>query len=69
MLLHGTGDVTVPFEQSVDFQRRLRDAGVRAELVPAEGAQHGYFNRPPHYQPTLDRMTTFLFDVLVGRAP
>ncbi len=62
LLLHGTQDQVVPHQQSVDFQKRLQSAGVRAELYTAEGAAHGFFNRPPWYQPTLERMEEFLSD-------
>jgi dipeptidyl aminopeptidase/acylaminoacyl peptidase len=70
LLLHGTADETIPFQQAVAFQRRLREFGVRAELYPAEGAAHGFFNRPPWYRPTLERMEQFLLDVFgPGAAP
>jgi acetyl esterase/lipase len=64
LLLHGTDDQTVPFAQAEAFERRLRALGVRVELDPAPGAGHGFFNRPPHFQPTLERMTRFFLDVL-----
>ena len=64
LLLHGTGDQTVPFTQSTAFQRRLQELGVRTELYSAEDAAHGFFNRPPHFQPTLERMTRFFLDIL-----
>jgi dipeptidyl aminopeptidase/acylaminoacyl peptidase len=64
LLLHGTDDQTVPFAQAEAFERRLRELGVRVELGAAPGAGHGYFNRPPHFQPTLERMTRFFLDVL-----
>jgi len=60
LLLHGTADTTVPFDQSVAMQKRLQEAGVQAELFEAEGAGHGFFNRPPWYEPTLKRMEEFL---------
>ena len=63
LLLHGTADEALPFDQSVRFQKRLREVGVHAELYAAEGAGHGFFNWPPHYQPALERMEAFLLDV------
>lgn len=63
-MLHGTDDVTVPFEQSADMHRQLVAAGVRAELFAVEGADHGFFNRSPGYERTLERMEEFLLDVL-----
>jgi dipeptidyl aminopeptidase/acylaminoacyl peptidase len=41
LLLHGTADKTVPFQTSVNFQARLRAAGVPCELIPIPGAPHG----------------------------
>jgi acetyl esterase len=64
LLLHGTADTTVPFAQAEAYQRRLRELGNRAELAAADGAAHGYFNRPPYYQATLTRMEQFVCDVL-----
>ncbi len=64
LLLHGTADTTVPYQQSVNMQKKLQAAGARAELYTAEGAPHGFFNRPPHFQPTLERLEQFLDAVL-----
>jgi acetyl esterase/lipase len=60
LFLHGTGDTTVPIEQSRAMLKKLHAAGVKAELYEAPGAGHGFFNRPPHYEPTLKRMEAFL---------
>lgn len=60
LLLHGSADQTVPFKQSVRMQKRLQEVGVEAELFEADGAGHGFFNRPPWYEPTLKRMEEFL---------
>lgn len=64
LLLHGTDDRAVPYDQSVEMQRRLRDAGVCADLFTAEGAGHAFFNAPPWYAPTLVRMEQFLVKLL-----
>ena len=63
LFLHGTDDTTVPIEQSRAMVRKLREAGVKAEIYEAPGAAHGFFNRPPHYEPTLQRMAVFLDEV------
>lgn len=60
LLLHGTADTTVSIEQSRMMLKQLTDAGVKAEIDETEGAAHGFFNNPPHYQPTLERMVAFL---------
>jgi acetyl esterase/lipase len=59
LFLHGTADTTVPYQQSVDMMKRLQAAGTHAEIFTAEGAGHGFFNRPPFYEPTLKRMEEF----------
>jgi acetyl esterase/lipase len=41
LLLHGTADASVPFEQSPTMQAKLRGAGVRADLITVEGGIHG----------------------------
>jgi acetyl esterase/lipase len=66
LLLHGTADELVPFDQSVRFQRRLRELGVRADLIPGEGGGHGHIHRPPFYAPSLEQMTAFLVETLEG---
>jgi dipeptidyl aminopeptidase/acylaminoacyl peptidase len=60
LFLHGTADTTVPFEQAEKMAMALRDVGVEAVIDAAKGAKHGYFNRPPHYEPTLHSMEKFL---------
>lgn len=64
LLLHGTADESTPYAQSVNMQRGLRNLGIRAELFTADGAAHGFFNRPPWYEPTQLRMEKFLMEVL-----
>ncbi len=59
LLLHGTQDETVPYEQSVRFCQAAQAAGGHAELFTAEGAGHGFFNRDPWFEPTLERMIEF----------
>jgi acetyl esterase/lipase len=68
LLLHGTADSTVPYQQSVRFCEAVRKAGGHAELFTAEGAEHGFFNSDPWFEPTLARMVEFLLQQL-GPAP
>jgi acetyl esterase/lipase len=60
LFLHGTADTTVPFEQSVAMMTKLRDLGIDTALYEAKGAKHAFFNKPPHFRPTLKRMEAFL---------
>jgi acetyl esterase/lipase len=62
LFLHGTDDTTIPIDQSRAMVQKLRDAGVMAEIYEAPGAAHGFFNRPPHYEPTLREMEAFLVE-------
>ena len=59
LFLHGTADTTVPYQQSVDMMSKLKAAGVHAEIFPAEGAKHGFFNSPPFFEPGMKRMEEF----------
>ena len=59
LFLHGDADTTVPIEQSLSMKDRLEQVGVRAEIFVAEGAEHGFFNRSPWYEPTRARMAEF----------
>jgi acetyl esterase/lipase len=40
LLIHGTADKSVPYQQSVNFQAKLRQAGVACDLVTLTGAPH-----------------------------
>ena len=40
LLLHGDADKTVPYQQSLNFQARLRANGVTCELITIPGAPH-----------------------------
>lgn len=46
MLVHGTDDPLVPFQQSVKFQATLKQAGVEATLIKMVGGKHGGFRSP-----------------------
>lgn len=41
LLIHGTADPLVPFQQSVDLCNRMRAAGASCDLFPVAGAGHG----------------------------
>ena len=64
LFLHGTADQLVPYSQSIEMVAALERAGVSAELFTAEGAGHAFFNGPPWYEPTLERMTEFFLRTL-----
>jgi pectinesterase len=41
LLVHGTADMSVPYEQSVRMQKTLRDAGVTCDLITVPDGTHG----------------------------
>lgn len=41
LLIHGTSDALVPFQQSVDMCAQMRKAGATCEVYPVEGGGHG----------------------------
>jgi acetyl esterase/lipase len=43
LIVHGTNDMTVPFNQSERLRDALREAGVEVALISVEGGGHGGF--------------------------
>ena len=41
LLIHGTKDEDVPYEQSVEMCEKARTAGGHCDLIPVDGAPHG----------------------------
>ncbi|MBL9200570.1 MAG: alpha/beta hydrolase [Opitutaceae bacterium] len=64
IIFHGKADTTVPYATAEAFQRAMKAAGNRCELVGAEGQTHGYFNYGrgdgTHFKDTLARTDAFL---------
>jgi dipeptidyl aminopeptidase/acylaminoacyl peptidase len=44
LLIHGTGDQTVPFAQSLKLQAKMLQSGAACELFSVEGAPHWFAN-------------------------
>ena len=44
IVLHGTADKTVPYENAERFTRLMQEAGNDCVLVPFPGKDHGFFN-------------------------
>ena len=57
LIIHGTKDMTVPFDQSERLHQALREAGVSALFIPVTDGGHGGFRSPE-----LDRRTHLFFD-------
>ena len=46
LLVHGTADTTVPFENAERFAKLMKEAGNRCDLIAVPGEGHGFFNSP-----------------------
>jgi len=42
LAIHGDADSVVPYEQSVELVKALKNAGDDAELIPVPGGRHGF---------------------------
>lgn len=60
LLLHGTADQSVAFQQSVDLQGKLRAAGVACELIAIKDGPHGMLPWPPLAPDFKDRVVAWL---------
>jgi dipeptidyl aminopeptidase/acylaminoacyl peptidase len=62
-LVHGTSDLTVPYQQGVLLADALEEEGSLVEFWTVEGSQHvsSMFDYPQEYE---SRLTTFFKDVL-----
>jgi len=56
LIMHGNKDVTVPHDQSVRFEKALREAGVDVTFHTVEGAGHGFGG------PEIDRRVNEFFE-------
>ncbi|MCX6953720.1 MAG: alpha/beta hydrolase [Verrucomicrobia bacterium] len=68
LLLHGTADQSVAYQQSVDFQARLRAANVPCELIPIKDGPHGMLPWPPLAPDFKDRVVAWLRTALPAPA-
>jgi acetyl esterase/lipase len=67
ILMHGTDDKTVPFQEAVDFAEEMKRQGNRCDLIPYEGRGHGFFNykdgEGKDYADTVRKVDEFLVSV------
>lgn len=61
LILFGSDDRLLA--QGQEFMGRSKELGHHAELFLADGADHGFFNRPPWLEKTTKRMDEFLVSV------
>ena len=66
LLIHGTNDLNVPFDQSERMCAAMDKAGARCEIVRVEGGGHGFgaWDRDPAMSGYRQRMTAWLEQVL-----
>ena len=60
IIFHGTQDKTVPVESAEAFVKIMKSFGNRCELKHYSGQGHGFFNKEPFKQETLDQVDEFL---------
>jgi pectinesterase len=64
LLVHGTADMSVPYSQSVQFQTKLRAAGISCDLITIDDGVHG-MARWEDYDPTYkDRVVGWIVEKL-----
>ena len=62
LLAHGTKDKLVPYQQSVEFSKRLRKEGVEFVFITMDGAGHGFRS-----EELTRRVRAFLASQLMGK--
>jgi dipeptidyl aminopeptidase/acylaminoacyl peptidase len=62
LLLHGTEDKCVSYEQSLAFHNKLTSFGIHSEVEIYDGKPHAWFNKEPDRTITTERMERFLID-------
>ena len=67
LLVHGTADQSVAYQQSVDMLARLRAAGVPSELITIKDGPHGMLPWPPLAPDFTDRVVAWLKKTLPAR--
>ena len=60
LIVHGEADRVVPVDDAVAYCERVSSVGGDCSLTLYDGARHGFFNRDPHFEPTLEQMLDYL---------
>lgn len=69
LLVHGTADQSVAYEQSVAFQKRLREAAVPCDLITIKDGVHGMISWDKVAPDYADRVVAWLVKTLNTAAP
>jgi len=66
LLIHGTADSTVPYDQSVRMCDRMKQAGASCEIFAVQGAPHGVgpWEKTPEFQGYKGKMVEWLGQTL-----
>ena len=66
LMIHGTADKAVPYEQSPLMCAKMKEAGVRCEVFTVEGAPHGIgpWEKDPAFQKYKEKMVEWLRQTL-----
>jgi alpha-L-fucosidase 2 len=69
LLIHGTHDIHVPYDQSVLMCEAMKKAGASCELIPVEGGGHGFgaWDKDPAMSAYKPRMIRWLKQKLPAR--
>ena len=60
IIVHGAADTVVPLDDALAYCERVVAAGGDCNPVLYDGAGHGFFNREPYFDSTLQQMLGFL---------
>lgn len=60
LVMHGTSDATIPFQQASAFVQSMKNTGNDCELVAYSGQGHGFFNSEPYRSLTITQADAFL---------
>ena len=66
LIMHGTADRAIPYEQALQLRQACREAGVTHTLVPVEGGGHGF---PGGDSASLTEPVTSFFRAVLARVP
>lgn len=69
LLLHGTADKSVAYDQSLALREKLQDANVPCELITLEGAPHRLADWPQFDADYARKMTAWLHQTLAPKTP
>lgn len=60
LVMCGTKDKLIPVATMEVFEKDINNNGGNCKVVLYEGAEHGFFNKPPYQQQTQEEMILFL---------